>query len=63
MAASVEVTADEETEEEEGDKPLVIAISDSSDKLRKIKSLLGNNYKGVFVKDTESASKYLEKKH
>ena len=47
--------------EDEGEKPLVIAISDSSDKLKKIKSLLGGAVKGVFVKDTESAAKYLEK--
>ena len=42
-------------------RPVVIAISDSSDKLRSIKSLLGEKYKGVFVKDTKSALKYLEK--
>ena len=49
------------TAEEEGEKPVVIAISDSPDKLRKLKSLLGNDCKGVFVKDAESASKYLAK--
>ncbi|MCR5212041.1 MAG: response regulator [Lachnospiraceae bacterium] len=54
--------ADKELKEEEGEKPIVIAISDSAEKLRKIKSLLGNEGKGVFVKDVESASKYLAKK-
>ena len=47
---------------EGGEKPTVIAISDSSEKLRSIKSLLGNSCKGVFVKDVDSASKYLRKK-
>ena len=45
-----------------GEKPLVIAISDSPDELRKLKSLLGDSCKGVFVKDTASAEKYLSKK-
>ncbi|MCR5734120.1 MAG: response regulator [Lachnospiraceae bacterium] len=47
--------------EKDENKPLVIAISDSSDKLKKIKSLLSDSCKGVFVKDTESARKYLDK--
>ena len=47
--------------EPEDDKPLVIAVSSSADKLRKIKSLLGDFCKGVFVKDTAGALKYLEK--
>ena len=50
-----------EDEPDDGDKPVVIAISDSSDKLRKIKSLLGDSCKGVFVKDAASAEKYLKK--
>lgn len=48
-------------EEDDGEKPLVIAISSSSDKLRKIKTRLGSDCKGVFVKDVKSAAKYLEK--
>lgn len=43
------------------DKPLVIVIDPSSDKLREMKDFLGENCKGVFVKDMESASKYLAK--
>lgn len=50
-----EAVADEE-------KPVVIAISSSSDQLRKIKSRLGDDCKGVFVKDIASAAKYLAKK-
>ena len=52
---------DTDKEEDDTDKPVVIAISSSADKLRKIKSLLGDSYKGVFVKDTASAEKYLSK--
>ncbi len=51
----------EEPEGKEEEKPLVIAISDSSEKLREIKSRLGSDCKGVFVKDAKSASKYLAK--
>ena len=43
------------------DMPVVIAVSDSSDKLKKLKTLLGDGYKGVFVKDMDSAAKYVEK--
>ncbi len=47
--------------EQDDDKPIVIAVSQSSDKLRTIKDLLGGNYKGVFVRDLDSAAKYVEK--
>ena len=53
--------AGNETAEDDGPKPLVIAISESPDKLRKLKSLLGESIKGVFVKDIKSAAKYLDK--
>ncbi len=48
-------------EHEDGEKPVIIAISPSSDELRKIKALIGSAGKGVFVKDAESAEKYLRK--
>ena len=51
-----------EAEAGNSEKPLVIAISDSSDQLRRIKSRLGDGCKGVFVKDRASAVRYLEKK-
>ncbi len=43
------------------EKPVVIAVSGSSDKLRALKELLGGDYKGVFVKDMDSAAKFVEK--
>ena len=52
--------ASKENEVDE-EKPVVIAVSGSSDKLRALKEILGSNYKGVFVKDMDSAAKYLEK--
>ncbi len=48
-------------EADDGDKPVVIAISSSTEKLRALKELLGGGYKGVFVKDMDSAAKYVEK--
>ncbi|MCR4740584.1 MAG: response regulator [Lachnospiraceae bacterium] len=51
--------AEESAPDEE--KPVVIAISGSSDKLRALKELLGSKYKGVFVKDMDSAAKFVEK--
>ncbi len=43
------------------EKPVVIAVSGSSDRLRALKELLGSDYKGVFVKDMDSAAKFVEK--
>ena len=58
---NIESDKTEADAEEDGDKPLVIAVSRSSDKLKQLKDLLGSKYKGVFVKDIASAEKYLEK--
>lgn len=49
-------TSDDETE-----KPLVIAISDSSESLRQIKSQLGDDARGVYVRDKKSALRFLSK--
>ncbi len=43
------------------EKPIVIAVSASPDRLRELKELLGSGYKGVFVKDMDSAARYIEK--
>ncbi len=47
--------------EESGDKPVVLVINDSKDKLNELKEVIGKRYKGVFVRDEESAAKYLAK--
>ena len=46
---------------EEENRPVVIAISDSPEQLKRIKSLLGDSCKGVFVRDAKSAGRYLRK--
>ena len=46
-------------EEEKAEKPIVLVISDSSEKLNEMKETLGDRYKGVFVRDEEKARKYL----
>ena len=43
-------------------KPIILAISESPEELREIKALVGDQYKGVYVKDIASAEKYLVKK-
>ena len=53
--------ANGKTNDKINEKPVVIAISGSSEKLRGIKTLLGDQCKSVLVKDVESASKYLKK--
>ncbi|MBO4904349.1 MAG: response regulator [Lachnospiraceae bacterium] len=50
-----------EEESEESDKPVVLVISDSSEKLKALKEMIGSRYKGVYVRDKEKAQKYLEK--
>ncbi len=53
----------EKTEKEQDpDQPIAIVISPSSDKLKAMKAKLKDECKGVFVKDIESARKYLAKK-
>ena len=48
-----------EAEEEKKNRPLVLVINSSSEKLNEIKELLGDRYKGVFVKNYEQARKFL----
>ncbi len=43
------------------DKPAVLVISESAENLKGLKEILNDQYKGVFVKDEESARRYLEK--
>ncbi|MBO4394788.1 MAG: response regulator [Eubacterium sp.] len=55
------IRTDTETAYEDSQKPVVIAISDSPEALRSVKTRLGDDIKGIFVRDTASAVKYLEK--
>ncbi len=45
----------------DAEKPVILVISNSPEKLRELKETIGDRYKGVFVRDEDSASKYLNK--
>ncbi len=60
------ILSKEQIEEERAErgkikKPLVLVVSSSSDKLKEYRELLGDKYKGVFVKNEEQAGKFLAK--
>ena len=43
------------------EKSVVLFISDSTDEIEEIKNILGDGYKGVFVRNEEQAAKYLSR--
>ena len=45
------------------EKPVILVISDSPEKLKDMKTMISDRYKGVFVRDEASADKYLQKHH
>lgn len=63
-------TADQQTkgpaavnpdEGQSAEKPLVLVINESLDKLNELKEVISSRYKGVYVKDEASAQKFLSK--
>lgn len=48
-------------EREKANKPVILVVSDSTDKLNSLKEMIGVRYKGVFVRDEAAAQKYLTK--
>ena len=56
-----ETVREKEEDASEEEKPIVIAISPSSDRLRTLKEQLGGSCKGVFVKDMAAAARFIEK--
>ncbi len=52
---------DEDKEGAGGGVPTVLAISDSPARLSEIRKMLGNNGRGVFVRNDEQADRYLSK--
>ncbi len=54
-----QLKAQEETDDK--NKPVILVINDSPDKLKALKESIGGKYKGVFVRNEESAAKYMEK--
>ena len=67
LDSSLFLTEEELREEEEAkarekaNRPVVLVISSSPDKLKSLKELVGEKYKGVYVRDGESARRYLER--
>ncbi len=47
--------------EQDATKPAVLVICDSTEKLNQAKTLISNDFKGVFVRDEAQAARYLEK--
>lgn len=47
--------------ESDANKPIILVINDSKEKLESLKETISERYKGVFVRDEESAKKYLSK--
>lgn len=52
---------DDTDEEDGGDVPTILAISDSPARLSEIRKMLGNNCRGVFVRNDEQAERYMSK--
>ncbi len=52
-------TTREEQERQRAEKPVVLVVSASAEKLREAKDVLSESYRGVFVRDEEKAEKYL----
>ena len=50
-----------EKERRKAERPVVLVINDSPEKLKDLKETISERYKGVFVRDEESAEKYLAK--
>jgi len=60
----LDAEAKKKEQEQDGsdmDRPLVLVISESSEKLNQAKERISSEYKGVFLKNTAQAKKYLEK--
>ncbi|MCR5788386.1 MAG: response regulator [Lachnospiraceae bacterium] len=52
--------SEKENQLKESDRPTVLMISDSTETLKGLKGILNDRYKGVLVKDEESARRYLK---
>ena len=48
-------------ESEKANKPVILVISDSADRLNSLKEMIGDRFRGVYVRDEEKARKYMEK--
>lgn len=53
--------ADVIREKEEREKPVILVVSDDSERLKQAKEAISENYKGAYVKSEEQAIKFLSK--
>ncbi len=51
---------EDEKKKKQEDRPVILVISDSAENLQKLKETISDDYKGVFVRNEESAKKYLK---
>ena len=57
-----QVRAEEEAKaREKANRPVMLVVSDSTERLNSLKEMIGDRYKGVFVRDEAAARKYLSK--
>jgi signal transduction histidine kinase/CheY-like chemotaxis protein len=52
---------EEHKRRQDADRPVILVINDSSEKLNELKEMIGDDYKGVFVRNEEAAARYLDK--
>ena len=57
----ISIIRKKEQEDGEKERPLVLVISESSEMLNQAKERISSEYKGVYLKTTAQAKKYLEK--
>lgn len=51
----------EEEEKKKEERPLILVVSDSPEKLNSLKDMIGDDYKGVFVRNEDAAARFLSK--
>ena len=57
-----QLKAEEESKaREKANRPVMLVVSDTTERLNSLKELIGDRYKGVFVRDEAAARKYLTK--
>lgn len=54
------ILQEEEAKKKKAERPVILVISESPEKLKELKETISDKFKGVFVRDEESAEKYLK---
>ena len=53
------ILSKEDVEKINGERPVILVVSGSAERMNELKDTFGDRYKGVFVRDEEKANKYL----